>query len=114
FAIATDLVQPQNPPPIYPDAPAMVRVVGPDGSDITGETTGGSLGALLETRNRVLASYLGDGTQPGDLNRLAKQFATRVNELLTNGLSAEGPPAQAGVALFTYDTTNDAAVARTL
>src|SRR5437764_13684785 len=101
YRISTDLVQPQSPPPIYPDAPAIPRLVAPDGSDITRETTGGSLGALLETRNHVLASYLGDGTQAGDLNKLAKQFATRVNELLTNGLSAEGPPAQAGVALFT-------------
>jgi len=114
FPISTDLFQPQNPPPIYPDAPALARIVAPDGSDITGQTTGGGLGALLETRNQVLASYLGDGTQPGDLNRLAKQFATRVNELLTNGLAAEGPPAQAGVPLFTYDATNDAAVAHTL
>ena len=114
FPISAGLYQPQIPPPTYPDAPATMRVLGSDGSDITSKTTGAQLGALLEVRNRVLPSYLGDGNQAGDLNKLAKQFATRVNELLTNGQVTAGPPAQSGVPLFTFDTTNDTAVAATL
>jgi flagellar hook-associated protein 1 len=110
YKISTDLVMPQNPPPTYPDAPAMARVLGPDGSDITNQAAGGQLGALLQVRNQVLASYLGDAYQPGELNRLAKQFASRVNELLTNGQINAGPPPEGGVPIFTYDTNNDTAV----
>jgi flagellar hook-associated protein 1 FlgK len=45
---------------------------------------------------------------------MAKQFATRVNEIFTNGQITAGPPPQSGVPLFTFDATNDTAVARTL
>ena len=114
YKISTDLYQPQDPPPTYPSAPASARVLAYDGSDITAATTGGQLGALLEVRNQVLPSYIGDSYQPGDINRLAKQIASRVNELLTNGQVSAGPPPVPGVALFAYDTTNDAAVAQTL
>jgi flagellar hook-associated protein 1 len=114
YKIAANLTMPQVPPPAYPDAPATMQIVGPDGSDITGQTSGGQLGALLNVRNQVLASYIGDGNQAGSLNRFAKQFASRVNDLLTNGQITAGPPAQSGIAIFSYDTTNDTAVARTL
>src|SRR5262249_42008706 len=114
YKISADLTVPQVPPPAYPDAPAAMRIVGSDGSDITNETMGGRLGALLNVRNEVLASYIGDSGQPGSLNQLVKQFASRVNELLTNGQIDAGPPPQSGIPIFTYDTTNDAAVARTL
>src|SRR5262249_559452 len=61
--------------------------------------------------NRVLPSYLGDASQQGDLNRMAEQFAARVNQLLTSGNASDGPPPQPGVGLFTYDagSTNAAA-----
>jgi len=114
YKISADLTVPQVPPSAYPDAPATMRILGSDGTDITGRATGGQLGALLHVHNEVLASYIGDSTQAGSLNRLAKQFASRVNGLLTNGQIDAGPPAQSGVPIFTYDTTNDAAVARTL
>ena len=42
---------------------------------------------------------------------MAKQFADRVNQILTSGTTSSGQP---GVALFTYDTTNDTAVATSL
>src|SRR5690349_7509556 len=105
---------PKDPPPAYPGAPASMHVYGSDGSDITVQTTGGQLGALLQVRNQTLASFVGDGTQPGDLNRMAKQFADRVNQVLTSGNISDGPPAVSGVPLFTYDATNDTAVAQTL
>ena len=113
--ITAGLTMPQDPPPVYPGAPASMHVYASDGSDITGKTTGGGqLGALLELRNQTLASFIGDGTQPGDLNRMAKQFADRVNQILTSGNISDGPPPVSGVPLFTYDPTNDAAVAQTL
>jgi flagellar hook-associated protein 1 FlgK len=45
---------------------------------------------------------------------MAKQFADRVNQLLTQGNISDGPPPVAGVPLFTYDTTNATNVAQTL
>lgn len=98
---------------VYPDAPALLRVIASDGSDITDQTTTGKLGALLDLRNRLLPSYLGDGSQQGDLNRMAQQFADRVNALLTAGNISDGPPPQPGVPLFTYDA-DPTSVARTL
>jgi flagellar hook-associated protein 1 FlgK len=114
YRIQSDLVSPDTPPPLYPNARPSVRITASDGSDITAATTGGQLGSLLDFRNNVLASYLGDATQPGDLNRMAKQFADRVNGLLTAGNVTDGPPPQPGIAIFSYDTTNDTNVAATL
>jgi len=111
YTISAGLFQPQDPPPLYPNAPGTMQVLDSAGADITGRTTGGRLGALLEARNKVLASFLGDATQPGDLNRMAKQFADRVNQIFTSGEISSGVP---GAALFTYDTNNDAGVAQTL
>jgi flagellar hook-associated protein 1 FlgK len=109
YKLSADLSQPANP--TYPNAPASDRILASDGSDITSETTGGQLGALLDVRNKTLASFIGDANQPGDLNRLAKSVASRVNEILTNGQISSGSPPVPGVPLFTYDTTNDAGVA---
>jgi len=114
YQITANLAMPQDPPPTYPSAPASMHVYGSDGSDSTGKTTGGQLGALLQVRNQTLASFIGDATQPGDLNRMARQFADRVNQVLTSGNVSDGPPAVSGVPLFTYDATNDAGVAQTL
>jgi flagellar hook-associated protein 1 FlgK len=69
---------------------------------------------LLDVRNRVIPSYLGDAYQAGDLNVMAKQFADRVNQILTSGNIDNGNPPQGGVALFTYDLSNDTNVAQTL
>jgi flagellar hook-associated protein 1 FlgK len=112
YAISSSLYQPQNPPPTNADGPAGVRIQAYDGTDITSRTTGAQLGALLHLRNQVLPSYIGDAYQAGDLNVMAKQFADRVNQLLTSGNISDGPPAVPGVALFTYDAgdaTNTAA-----
>jgi flagellar hook-associated protein 1 FlgK len=112
YRLTAELHQPANA--MYPSSPAKDRILGSDGSDITASTTGGQLGALLQVRNQMLASYIGDASQPGDINRLAKQVAARVNEILTNGQISSGPLPVPGVPLFTYDTTNDAGVAQTL
>jgi flagellar hook-associated protein 1 len=114
FALSSSLYQAQNPPPTNPNGPATVRIQGSDGSDITSQTTGAQLGALLHLRNQILPTVIGDAYQSGDLNVMAKQFADRVNQLLTSGNVTDGPPPQAGVPLFTYDATNATATAASL
>ncbi len=114
YRISAKPVMQEEPAPLYPDARPEMRILGSDGADITMATTGGKLGALLDLRNRLLTSYLGDANQPGDLNRLAAQFADRVNQLLTGGIVAEGDPPVAGIPLFVYDAANATNVARTL
>ena len=97
-----------------PDGPPQAVVRAADGTDITSTITTGQLGALVNFRNTVLASYMGDGSQQGSLNIMAQQFADRVNALLTAGNVSDGPPAQTGTALFTYDTANATNVAQSL
>jgi flagellar hook-associated protein 1 FlgK len=111
YQISFALTQSDTPPPTYPNSPATAHIKSSDGNDITSKTTGGQLGALLNVRNTVLSSYIGDAYQPGDLNTMARQFADRVNQVLSSGTTSDG---QAGVALFTYDSTNDTAVASSL
>jgi len=111
YQLHTGLYQP--PDAAYPNASASVRVLGSDGSDITAQIDTGKLGALLDVRNRLLPSYLGDGDQQGDLNRMAQQFADRVNAVLIAGNIADGAPPTPGVPLFTYGA-DPAAIARTL
>jgi len=114
YTISSLESMPVSPPPVYPNAPPGVQVLASDGSDITSAITTGKLGALLNVRNQVLASYLGDAYEPGDLNRMAKQFADRVNNLLTSGNITSGPPPEMGVPLFTYDGSSDATIAQTI
>lgn len=99
YPISSRLLPAETPPPVYPDASPAFRIYAADGSDITAATDAGKLGAVLDTRNRVLPSYIGDAWQAGDFNRLAAAFADRVNELLASGLAPDGSP---GIALFTY------------
>jgi flagellar hook-associated protein 1 FlgK len=114
YQISAGLYQPQNPPPTYTNSPASMQILGSDGSDITSKTTGGQLGALLNVRNAVLPSFIGNAYQQGDLNKMAQQFADRVNQILTSGNISDGPPPVSGVPLFTYDTSNGTAVASSL
>jgi flagellar hook-associated protein 1 len=71
----------------------------------------GQLGALLQTQNGTFAQLLGSGGNPGSLNTLAAGFASRVNTLLSSGVTASGA---AGVPIFTYDAANPTNAARTL
>lgn len=114
FQISSSLYQPQDPPPVNADSPAHARIQSSDGTDITAKTTGAQLGALLQFRNQILPTIIGDGYQAGDLNVMAKQFADRVNQILTSGNISDGPPVQPGVPLFTYDTNNATLTAATL
>lgn len=97
-----------------PGVPPTATILDSAGRDITSQIAGGQLGGLLNTHNQVLASLLGDSTQPGTLNQLAQAFADRVNQLLGQGNVSDGPPPVAGSALFSYDTSNATNVAATL
>jgi len=68
--------------------------------DITGQVSGGRLGALLEMKNTTIPSF------SADLNRLAAGLADRVNAILAAGVDRNGWP---GAALFAYNSTEDAA-----
>jgi flagellar hook-associated protein 1 FlgK len=114
FEIRAGSFQPANPPPVNPSAPPQAQLLDSDGKDITAEVTGGRLGGLLSVRNGLLASLLGDSQQAGDLNALAKRFADRVNELLTQGHITDGPPPQSGEPLFSYSPSDATATASTL
>ncbi len=113
YSLHTDLAPAGDPAPPYPAGTPTLQVRDQSGQDITSQITHGKLGSLLQTRNTTLPALQGDTTQPGSLNRLAKAFADRVNTILTSGNISDGPPPQPGVALFTYDSSDDA-VARSL
>ncbi|MFN7993837.1 MAG: flagellar hook-associated protein FlgK [Bryobacteraceae bacterium] len=95
------------------NAPTAARILDSQGRDITAQISQGQLGGVLQVRNQFLPSLLGDDTQAGDLNTLAKSMADEINGLLTAGQVSSGPPPVNGVALFTYDTTTGTASART-
>ena len=94
------------------NAPAQIGT--DNGTNVTGQATGGTLGGLLDVRNTTLPSVVGDQTQPGSLNQLAKSFADRVNNILASGAITAGPPPIPGKTIFTYDTSLLGAVAGTL
>lgn len=110
----SDVIAAPAQAPGSPGVPPTATILDSAGRDVTQQINGGQLGALLDTHNNVLASLLGDASQPGSLNQLAQTFADRVNQLLANGNVSDGPPPVAGSALFSYDTTNATNVAATL
>ncbi len=102
-----------EPPADQPGRPP-VRITGGDGQDITDLLHDGRLAALVGAHNEYFPSLIGDASQPGALNTLAKALADRVNAAFEAGWISAGPPPVPGVPLFTYDSSNDANVARTL
>ncbi len=114
FGLGFQMVQPSNPAPVNANAPPHATILSSDGTDVTSQVNAGQLGSLLNLRNNVLPTYIGDAYQNGSINTLAQQFADTVNGMLTSGNVTDGPPAQAGSALYTYDTTNPTNVAQSL
>jgi len=114
FDIQASIQQPATPAPVNPGGPPSALVLDSDGKNITGLFSGGRIGGLLSVRNGVLATLRGDSQQVGDLNVFAKQFADRVNQILTNGRISDGPPPVPGVPLFTYSAADPTVAARTL
>jgi len=106
YAISASLYEPADPPATNPLGPGQMRLQGWDGSDIA--NAGGQLGALVKLRNEVMPSLIGDRFQAGDLNLMAKQFADRVNQLLTGGDTNAGQP---GVPIFQYNPDDPTSIA---
>jgi flagellar hook-associated protein 1 FlgK len=109
----SDFVDTQ-PPAANPQSPPTAHILDSNGSDVTSQITGGQLGGLLDVRNRVLASYLGDSQQQGSLNELAQGLADTVNGILESGTVSTASGAASGSALFTYSAADPTAVAGSL
>jgi flagellar hook-associated protein 1 FlgK len=103
-----------DPGAANPKSPPTIHVLDSQGQDITSEATSGQLGGLLDARNRVLGSILGDATQPGTLNQFAQGLADTVNQVLESGTVSSDPGAAQGVALFSYDSSDPTLAAQTL
>ncbi len=114
YSLGFRMDQPTDPAPVITDAPTRAFLTASNGADITSATTGGRLGALLDIRNRVLPSYIGDAYQAGSLNDMARQFADRINSLLQSGQISSGTAPRPGVAVFQYDPDNATRVAQSL
>ena len=106
YAINSAVSVPSNPPPTYPSAPPNAQVFDSQGNDITATVTDGKLGGVLTVLNQTLPAITGDATQQGSLNQLAEAFVNTVNGILSAGNVTDGPPVQAGSALFSYDAVN--------
>jgi flagellar hook-associated protein 1 len=100
--LSLSLTVDNNPPALNPQSLPTDHIVDSNGNDVTSQITGGQLGGLLDMRNRVLASYLGDAQQQGSLNELAQGLTVTVNTLLKAGKVSSDPNAASGSDLFTY------------
>jgi flagellar hook-associated protein 1 FlgK len=95
-----------TPPPVNPSSPPTAHIVDSEGNDVTAQIDSGQLGGLLDSRNRVLGSILGDSQQAGSLNQFAKTLADTVNQILESGTVSSASGAASGTALFTYDASD--------
>jgi flagellar hook-associated protein 1 FlgK len=93
---------------------AGAQILDSQGDDITNQVSGGQLGGLLDVRNRVLGSMLGNSSQTGTLNQFAAGLADTVNQMLESGTVSSASGASAGAALFTYDSSAPSDAAATL
>jgi flagellar hook-associated protein 1 FlgK len=95
-----------NPPPANPASPPTAHILDSQGNDVTSQVDSGQLGGLLDVRNNVLGSILGDSQQAGSLNQFASTLANTVNQLLESGTVSSSPGAASGTALFTYNSSD--------
>lgn len=96
------------------NGPPNVQIVDSNGNDVTSQVTSGALAGLLSVRNQTIPSLAGGGQQVGGLNTLAQSLADSVNNLLEQGSTTSTPPYQAGVPLFTYNSSSPTNVAASL
>ena len=113
-AIGAKLSVPAVPTPTFPSAPPNAQILDSQGNDITSTVTQGQLGGVLTVLNQTLPAIEGGSTQQGSLNQLAQSFADAVNGIQTAGNVTDGPPAVAGAALLSYDTSNTTNAAASL
>lgn len=96
------------------NGPPNVAIVDSNGNDVTDQVSSGALAGLLSVRNETIPSLAGGGQQVGGLNTLAQSLADTVNNLLAQGSTTSTPPYQAGVPMFTYNSSSPGNVAATL
>jgi flagellar hook-associated protein 1 len=94
-----------------PGAAPLTSIVDSNGNDITSDITSGSLAGLLSASNGLIPSLIGGGQQVGGLNTLAQGLADSINNVLQASTNSSG---QAGVPLFTYNSSVPAGIASTL
>jgi flagellar hook-associated protein 1 FlgK len=82
------------------DLSSQTTILDAQGNDITSEITQGQLGALIQENNTTIPGYL------TGLNSFAQSIADTVNTQLAQGVDQNG---DAGVPLFSYDASADAA-----
>jgi len=97
-----------QPPPLYPQSPPTAHIIDASGADVTLQINSGQLAGLLDTRNRVLGSLLGDSRQQGGLNQVAQTLADTVNSILQSGTVSAAPGAARGAPLFIYSSSGAA------
>ena len=114
YSISAQAQVDNNPPAVNPQSTPASQILDDQGNDITASVTGGQLGGLLDVRNRVLSSIIGDAQNSGSLNQFAKTFADTVNNILTSGTTSPATGAPAGLPLFTYNNTDGTFAAGTL
>ncbi|HEY4085589.1 MAG TPA: flagellar hook-associated protein FlgK [Bryobacteraceae bacterium] len=114
YSISAQAQVDNNPPAANPQSTPTSQILDDQGNDITASVTGGQLGGLLDVRNRVLTSIIGDSQQTGSLNQFAKTFADTVNNVLTSGTTSTATGAPAGLPLFTYNNADGTFAAGTL
>lgn len=90
-----------DPAPANPDALPAAHIATASGLEITDAITGGKLAAGLRFRNQTLPSLLGSTQEPGELNKLARAVADRINSILASGY----PPPHEPYHLFVYGTS---------
>ena len=95
-----------DPAAMNPQSPPTAHVLDAQGKDITAEITGGQLGGLLDTRNRVLSSIIGDSRQAGTLNQFTTGLADSINGILQSGTVSTVAGAAAGSPLFSYNNAD--------
>lgn len=95
-----------NPPAANPQSLPTAQILDSQGNDITADITSGQLGGLLNSRNGVLSSIIGDSQQQGSLSQFAQGVADTVNNILESGTVSTAAGSAAGTALFTYNNAD--------
>jgi flagellar hook-associated protein 1 FlgK len=80
----------------------QTQILDSNGKNITAQVTDGQLGAMLDTKNNSIPSYL------SGLNTLAQSVADQVNNTLSAGVDESG--AAPASDLFSYNASNGAAL----
>jgi len=107
YSVSANIAVNNTPPATNPLSPPTAQILDSQGN-------GGQLGGLLDSRNRVLASIVGDSQNQGTLNQFAQGVADTVNNILESGTVSTTPGAAAGSALFTYNNSDPTLAAGSL